>query len=80
MQPDESTKLQAMAIQLICEKEQETMRLLDLALAQNQKLLVQLQQHQSLVGQQQQIIERLLAELCAFRSVQQPTFGLVHTN
>lgn len=80
MQPDTASNLQAMAIELLSEKEQETTRLLALALNQNQFLLVMNQQQQELVAQQQQTICRLEAELYAYRSAHQTAFGLVHTN
>ena len=73
MQPDKALNLQATAMRLLYEKEQESMRLLNWALSQNQALLVQLQQ-------QQQIINQLEAELRACRSAQQSAFKLVHTN
>lgn len=80
MQPEITLTQLAMAIQLLHEKEQETMRLLQCAQDQNQALLAQHQQQQALVAHQQQIIERLLAELRAFRSAQQSTFGPMHAN
>ncbi|QJD81556.1 hypothetical protein [Spirosoma rhododendri] len=80
MQSNQAIDLQAMAIRLLYEKEQETMRLLTLVQNPYQALLAQHQQQQALIAQQQQSINQLEAELRACRSAQQQAFGLVHTN
>lgn len=80
MQPDHAVDLQAMAIQLLHAKEQETRRLLTLMQNQHQVLWLQFQQQQTLIDQQRQIIDQLEAELQAYRSAERSAFGLVHTN
>lgn len=78
MQPD--IAFAHLAIQLLHEKEQKTMQLLDRALAQNRLLLLQYQQQQELLTQYMQTIRRLEAELQACRLEQQSAFSLIHTN
>ncbi len=75
MQLDATLAMQA--IQLLHKKEQETMQLLDIAMAQNRLFLTQQQQQQGLLTQHLQRIRRLEAEVQAH---QRSAFGLVHTN